>query len=466
MGRGESMAEIKGSNGDIDYATQQVLSQLTGDQKTQIDTITKDVQTRYKKAKKTAWIALPIVVVIIAVVALISKDPEAILWAVIVAVFIMAGIIGSVYAYCDNMFKKEVVPQLVKLVYGQDAVFNLAGGWAESYLKNFNLFRFGNRYSTDTQIAGSYQGVKFSVANVTTQNVETDSKGHTTTTTYFRGLVIVYEFNKEFPGSMEIREEENGYGRSMNFPYSAHIDFEDIVFNKEFNVYANDKESAFYVITPQFIEAFKEIKQRIPGSLIFCIRDKRLILAISGARNKFDYAVKAKSTDEVIVKLIREIIPFRWFVELFNLSDSFGKKSLEEARAAQAYAEAHPEAAAAATLPAGADNGDNIESAIENKANSMAAESYPDQVQSKVESIGNVDSDKLASDIETNTEAAANQAAAAQEEQAAKQTAAADYTGTEPTPAEPAGTSATPAATSTSTPAADDDFDPFAGLDK
>ena len=175
-------------------------------------------------------------------------------------------------------------------------------------------------------ILGEYKGVKFSCSNVLTgQETYSSSSKTTDTDIYFQGIIASYEFNKSLEGVVEIREDEAGFGNSLLLSKRNRVEFEDIEFNKQFNVYASDELKAFYIVTPKFIEAFKEIKRRIPGSLIFMVRNDKLFIVINGARNDFEFDMKdAKASEnEVIKSLIKELIPFKWFVDILNLDDRF-----------------------------------------------------------------------------------------------------------------------------------------------
>ncbi|MCI2068168.1 MAG: DUF3137 domain-containing protein [Bacilli bacterium] len=352
------MAKFKGEDADQNLFLTRMMTSITEEQKKKISELANESRAQYAHFKKFGWLIFPVGFLIGILMFIFSEGHNFMILvaASMVTIFLGIGAYAGARANALKKFQNDVVPGLIKLVYGDDASYVPSQGWARQFLENLNLFEFGNIYKTDGQINGSYKDVRFSVANVVSGNQTTDSKGHSSTVYYFNGLIAVYQFNKEFPGSLEIREEENGAGWSRNFAHSTRIDFEDVVFNKQFNVYANDKEAAFYVITPQFIEAFKEIKARVPGTLIFCIQSDRLIIAINGAKNRFDYALSIKDNEELIKKLVSEILPFQWFVEMFNLDDSFGKKAVEKA---------YQEAAKAAALREQA--GDDVASQVENK---------------------------------------------------------------------------------------------------
>lgn len=295
----------------------------------------KACEAQYKKDTLSLWFILPICLVIGVVLTVFNPSPNPLIISVILGVILLGIIREAAKKKATQAFESEVMPKIVQAVFGEDAKFSDKEGWNKDYLEAYKLFDFGNIYESDTKISAKYKDVFFSVANVVSGQRSSNGKS-SSTTYYFKGLVAVYEFHKDFKGSLEIREEEHGYGRSLVYKKTDKVEFEDIVFNEQFNVYAADKEAAFYVVTPQFIEAFKEIKKRVPGTLIFCIQSDRLIIAIEGASNVFSFASARKDGEAFVQKLIEEILPFRWFVDMFRLDDAYGKKAVERAIAQSA----------------------------------------------------------------------------------------------------------------------------------
>lgn len=246
--------------------------------------------------------------------------------------FVIFGVVASFAAYkaviakADKKIAKVSVPMVLKNIYGEDSSYNPYSGIDRPVVNESNIIRMGNRYSSDGLIKASYEGVNFVVSNILSQN-ETSSGKSTHTDTYFQGIFAIFPFNKKINSSVEIREDEAGFGTSLYFSSKDIIDMEDIEFNEQFNVYATDKEAAFYVITPQLIEVFKEIKKRIPGNLIFCIRGNQMIIAINNGFNKFQYSKSGKNMENYLKAVVDELLPYRWLIDVFKLKDKISVSS-------------------------------------------------------------------------------------------------------------------------------------------
>lgn len=327
--------DLQGPN---ETKVESILSQMAPEDKKKLEGVSNECQIMFDKTKKTALIVGAIILPL-SLLGLFNDVPTFVFMFVLSLAIVMTTY-GVGKSRANNFFKANVPNKIVKTVFGPSGSYHMKEGWTRNYISGIRLFRMGNIFQTRDKISGTVNGVDFTVADVTSgqRTTHTDGRGHsyTTTTYYFQGIVAQYEFNsKKVHGSLEIRENEGGAGYSLIYNRSDNIDFEDIVFNRDFNVYSKDKLQAFYIITPQFIEAFKEIKRRIPGSLIFSIQEGRLIIAINGAHNNLSYSSKAKSADALLESLIRELLPYKWFVDILNLDEDFGQEALAKAKSAE-----------------------------------------------------------------------------------------------------------------------------------
>ena len=323
--------------GPSDENVKSILNGIDQEQKDKLEKVSAESKNIYDKSKKTTIIVGTILIGLSFLGLFV--DTMVFVVALVFAIIITIAIYGAGQGKANTYFKKNVTDDLVKAVLGPKGNYQSNQGWTPTFISGIKLFRMGNIYSTKDRITGEIDGVDFVVADVTSGNktVTYDSKGNRRehTTYYFQGVVAEYEFNsKKVHGSLEIREDEGGAGYSLIYGRKDNVDFEDIAFNKDFNVYTKDKLQAFYIMTPQFIEAFNEIKRRIPGHLIFSIQDGRMIVAINGTHNNLGYSAKSKDANSALESIIREILPYKWFVDILNLDQDFGQEAVREAKLA------------------------------------------------------------------------------------------------------------------------------------
>ncbi len=65
------------------------------------------------------------------------------------------------------------------------------------------------------------------------------------------------------------------------------VELESVRFNKTFDTYATDRQTAFYILTPHFMEALMRIERLHPGNIAFAFKKGRLYLAIHNGRDTF-----------------------------------------------------------------------------------------------------------------------------------------------------------------------------------
>ena len=111
---------------------------------------------------------------------------------------------------------------------------------------------------------------------------------------------------------------------------------EDPDFNECFEVYSNDQVEARYLISPTFIERFKNISTVMLVLQAYCIFDKGNIILIlgnpitslvEGSNNFFEFDLKQGQTlydKEIYDKIFRELVFIFEFIYYFKLDQKIG----------------------------------------------------------------------------------------------------------------------------------------------
>lgn len=131
-------------------------------------------------------------------------------------------------------------------------------------------------------------------------------------------------------------------GISMQSKYSRmdknleEVMLEDPDFNECFEVYSNDQVEARYLISPTFIERFKNISTVMLVLQAYCIFDKGNIILIlgnpitslvEGSNNFFEFDLKQGQTlydKEIYDKIFRELVFIFEFIYYFKLDQKIG----------------------------------------------------------------------------------------------------------------------------------------------
>lgn len=110
----------------------------------------------------------------------------------------------------------------------------------------------GSQYKSEDLIKGKCKGVAFRQADIEIVRVsESKRKIYEV-----NGQLREFEFVKPIQGLVLVGK----HGSNMDVRPGMHrIDFENVDFNFKYDVYAEDEHSAFYIITPQFMEYLMRI---------------------------------------------------------------------------------------------------------------------------------------------------------------------------------------------------------------
>ena len=144
-------------------------------------------------------------------------------------------------------------------------------------------------------------------------------------TPYFPGVLIqVRKINKKFKGHTIIFPNYMGEYPPKDLHYT---EFEDVVFEKNYNVFTNDDVEARYLITPTLMERLDNIKVSFDAQFIYSTFYKGMfIMGIRTYDNLFDYASMDKSLIDLkpFIKMSEEIISILKLIDHFKLDQKIG----------------------------------------------------------------------------------------------------------------------------------------------
>lgn len=155
-------------------------------------------------------------------------------------------------------------------------------------LRKSLLFGGFNSNSGDDYFTGTYKNVRMTIAEQ-----KLVYQGRKNSHTEFKGILILLDMNKNFQGQTVVF---NDYG-VFNFLHRfsnlgaglQNIKLEDVVFEKQFEVYGTNQIEARYLLTPAFMERILQVCKLFQGSKVkFGFFDNRLLIAVSTGKNMFE----------------------------------------------------------------------------------------------------------------------------------------------------------------------------------
>lgn len=177
-----------------------------------------------------------------------------------------------------------IVKPLLQEVFGVGMEYNPFAHIPDECINSSGFFDNYEDISGSDFVRGQYRGipVMFSDVRLTRTEYDHDSDGNKTkrVVVVFQGYWIVADFDRELAAvSLSILEKSKG---------SNAIQMESEAFNQQFGVYCSDPHSAFYILTPHFMERLIAVDQAANGKSCFKFDGNRLQIAVETRRDLFE----------------------------------------------------------------------------------------------------------------------------------------------------------------------------------
>lgn len=294
------------------------------------------IEAQYNATRKTAvWAGASVggvtfLLLLVALGILWQASAGAKGWALGAIIGAVAGLIlgFSAQAFVMKRVKGKVqtaiLPLVIHSVLGKDVTYLTSTNFDRTFLKDLWAFPV-NSLEPKEMLYGTYAGVPFIAADVTSYHYESRSNGKSTyqeRVNDFVGTVFVYRFNK--PSNAVILAREKGF-MSLDFsrPLKEKFESESIQFNDTYDTYVNDLQSAFYVLTPQNILGLLDIQSLAQGKMTVIIDKRAIAIVVRGATGPLTDSIKGKLDKDDIHAIANRLVPIKAFAETLNLNNSY-----------------------------------------------------------------------------------------------------------------------------------------------
>lgn len=250
------------------------------------------------------------VVILVSLILQSLYDEPVILFGLFIVAFLL--VIGLILYYKEKQEFSEIVKDIIIRGLFEEQFSHVTyqpdKGLNEKFIKETGLYPLGNRFYSDDLLTASYKNVGFMQSDVFIQQVTSNGKT-TTTVTLFKGRWIMCDFIKNFDGYHQIRS--NGFFKNKK-PFKFFDDklkefkFENNRFNDTFTTYTSDRQEAFYLINPGYMERIEKLTDYINQEVVFGFVDNKLHVAIFNNEDAFE--IKDVNIDDDFVKDIENDI--------------------------------------------------------------------------------------------------------------------------------------------------------------
>jgi hypothetical protein len=254
--------------------------------------------------------------------------------------FVVFGIV--VIAVCMNITKKYkktykdvVITPLIKAINPNLSYYKDSCIAKEKFIASKIFLTHPDRYTGEDYVAGMVDKTMIEFSELHAQYRSTDGKGHTQYHTFFKGLFLIADFNKNFNGRTVVLPDsgEKTFGflskvfQKMNVMRDQLVYMEDPVFENNFKVYSSDQVEARYILSPDFMSRIVELKLKFDKKIYFSFMDSKVCLTIYTSYDYFNphMSQSALNTD-VIRGFYNEINILLSIVDDLNLNTRIWSK--------------------------------------------------------------------------------------------------------------------------------------------
>lgn len=220
--------------------------------------------------------------------------------------------------FCINFKNKYVLDTLRQLPDFSELRYNAGGGLSYEEMNRLKLIPGGQSvfYQSSDELSGKLGGVPFRAVNVCTG--EKVSRRSSTPKILFEGQVIAFscfDDRKISNGFVQVFSKK-GLAQMKGTRTPLPIHTENIVFNENFAVFAENEQNAFYILTPQVMERITAFQEAMDGKVYLSFSEKSLYVTCSRFLNPFhifiDIPVEEQRqrivSDTAILRSAREIL--------------------------------------------------------------------------------------------------------------------------------------------------------------
>ncbi len=226
----------------------------------------------------------------------------AIHWFFLIALLIALFFIPHQLAYkklkldFKNHHVKKMIDSIIPgLTYVPEKGFDENEVFESKVLKKFTT------YKSEDYLSGTIKGKSFESADVRIEQVVSNGKT-TTRIIRFLGRLFIVDFQKKFENDVYITTDKI-HNQSI-FSEDKKVKTESIEFNNKFSVFSESQHSAFYLLTPRFMERMESFS-KIAKHVMFAFKDNKIYIAVHTERDAFD--IKYSDTiDENYIEFVKE----------------------------------------------------------------------------------------------------------------------------------------------------------------
>lgn len=224
-----------------------------------------------------------------------------------------------------DYYKKNFISAVIKECV-PDATFEPEKGFSKVFINGTELVMAGNRFHSEDRVHGTYKQVPFERCDVRIEE-KVRSKNGSYTITYLEGYWIVFPSNKPFTADLQIIRRGYKHAKSKKGIFTRkeerrhEIKTENEEFNKKFLCLCQNDAEAFYLLTPDIMQAIMNLIDVIDGKFIIGFVDNNVHVIVNSKKDSFEPTfIRKNNYDKMVADTKREMDGIIALVEGLKLS--------------------------------------------------------------------------------------------------------------------------------------------------
>jgi len=246
-----------------------------------------------RKKLMTLFFVICLAVAAVAVISLFKWLLVVLIIAAIAAVVFWI-LSWSAGAQIVHMLKVNIVRTALSGVFAE-CEYAPTGHVAGSDIRAAGLIDGWDVSSGNDHVRGKYKGhsIEFSDVHLEKESTYTDNDGneHSKYKTIFKGQWMTCKLNRTLDSMVRVREKAGLWGFAKNklgVRAKGSIETENDAFNHQFEILSSDPHTAFYVLTPHFMEYITAADRQANGRTFLCFSGDTVHIAVHNGRDSFE----------------------------------------------------------------------------------------------------------------------------------------------------------------------------------
>lgn len=312
---------------------------------TQLSNDIAEVEVMRQKAKKEIVIRLIIALTIAAVyfvlIAIVEKTSGMDLDIILkIGLFVLIAF-SAVYSYIrfkkiEQQLKERIIKPLIQFV-NPSFVYTPSNHITKDEFIDPNFYHKNivDVLLGDDLVEGFVGDTHVRFSELNAKKIEKTNDKTTRAVPVFQGLFFVFDFKKDFEGSLYVMPKMMPFGldrlsrvtkTNLTREKMGRVEMENGLFNDTFDVRSTDQHTARYVLTPLLMENLMKLQDQAKHHTMFSFVNGKMYLALHTGKSHFSFNLFSEIGEQNVLQYFNDLIYTFSIVEELSLNERLWNK--------------------------------------------------------------------------------------------------------------------------------------------